>query len=87
MRTNAGEVSLMRLHARIEGGDVKAEEIAIGCVLSSVSGLEELKGLQVSVYPGIKKAFDEFIKQARNALDGPSKPLPTVRPKDRRKTS
>jgi len=55
-----GCLSLARLLARVKGGDVVANELAVGTA-EAVEGLNGLKELGVKVYPGVKAAFADIL--------------------------
>jgi CRISPR-associated protein Cst2 len=63
-----GEVSLERLLARVRGGDIGADELVVGSVLSNVGSLHELEGLGVKVHRGVKAAFDQVIASVRERV-------------------
>lgn len=63
-----GGISLDRLLARVRGGDIKPDELAVGCVLASVGGLPELEGLGVRAFRGVKAAFDQIVIQVKGGL-------------------
>lgn len=60
-----GGISLARLLARVQGGDIQADELSIGCVLPAVAGLTELEGLGVHVSRGVKAAFEQVIAKVK----------------------
>src|SRR5262249_48399324 len=63
-----GEISLERLHARVRGGDILADEIVIGCVIDGARGLKELEGLRVRVHRGVKAAFDQVVAEVKKEV-------------------
>jgi CRISPR-associated protein Cst2 len=65
-----GGLSMKRLLARVEGGDILPEELVIGCVLPEIDGLAELKKLNVKVHKGVKAAFDNIITKVKADLNG-----------------
>jgi CRISPR-associated protein Cst2 len=63
-----GNISLERLLARVQGGDVDSGELVVGCVLAQVRGLAELESLGVKGHRGVKAAFDEVVAKVKASL-------------------
>jgi len=59
-----GQLSLVKLVARVKGGDIDPAELAIGAV-DAIDGLDELKKLKVSVFDGVKKTFSDILDRVR----------------------
>ncbi len=57
-----GRLSLAKLVARVQGGDIDASELAIGTA-EPVAGLEGLKALGIAVHAGVKKAFADILSR------------------------
>jgi CRISPR-associated protein Cst2 len=63
-----GRLSLAKLVARVEGGDIDAAELAIGTT-ESIDELEELKKLGVRVHGGVKKAFADILARVGQTIN------------------
>lgn len=59
---NNGGLSLMKLVARIKGGDIAAGELAVGSA-EPIEGMEDLQKLGVPVHDGVKRAFADILSR------------------------
>lgn len=62
-----GHLSLRKLVARVKGGDIAAEELAVGTA-EPVEGLDELKALGVPVHEGVKRAFADILGRVGQSI-------------------
>lgn len=65
-----GQISLAKLLARMQGDekDVEPSELVVGSVLPGLTGLTELRGLQVDVKPGVKAAISAALQKVAERM-------------------
>jgi CRISPR-associated protein Cst2 len=63
----AGEITLARLLARVNGKDIDPKELVVGTA-EQVAGLEELKAAGVAVHSGVKAAFADILARINKAI-------------------
>jgi CRISPR-associated protein Cst2 len=60
-----GPLTLDKLLNRVKGGDIDPKELIVGAA-EPVGKLEDLQAAGVSVYPGVKSAFEDVLNRVRN---------------------
>ena len=62
-----GELSLMKLVKRVQGGDIEASELIVG-TSAEIEGLKDLKDAGVEVHDGVKSAFADLIARVKKPV-------------------
>ena len=52
-----------KLLARVEAGDIKAEELLIGGSFATSATAAKLAALKAQVFPGVRRATEEILKK------------------------
>ena len=62
-----GHLSLVRLVARVKGGDIDPKDLVVGTA-EKVDGWKDLEDLGVKVYPGVKSAFADILTRVAKVI-------------------